>query len=293
MFHKQEFKKDVTRLSWFALIYLTVFHASLVYVTPILKTMGLASGEGQSGLLSLILVMFGLCLFAFYKRGNDRKELATASKKMTITTFLLMTMCVIGVQFLSVLVSPPLEMVFNLFGYSLQASNAAGAVKGVDGLIFLYGAIAAPITEELIFRGAMQASMAKYSRVFAIVFSSTIFALMHANFTQAVFAFFVGAMFGYIAMEYSIIWAIGLHLMNNLVYSEIIAPRIGGLSTLVTFACFIGLLVTVLIKRKAIKAYFQKYPAAKGMYGLAYTRLPFIIMVLVALAFALMKVTIL
>ena len=41
------------------------------------------------------------------------------------------------------------------------------------------------------------------------------FGLMHENIPQSVFAFMVGIILGYVAIEYSIWWAIILHIINN------------------------------------------------------------------------------
>lgn len=293
MFTKEKFTRDISRLSLFACIYLAVFHGSLAWLSPIFESLGLGNGQGQNGLLSLLLVTFGLGLFSVYSKGKLFLPFQKKDRKMTFKTFVQLTMCVIGCQFILVFVNPIFEWVFNVFRFSLQAANAAGSVQGIDPLIFFYGAIIAPISEEIIFRGAMQGSIEKYGRLFALVFASTIFALMHGNFTQAVFAFAVGMIFGYIAMEYSLGWAIILHLMNNLVYSEILSPLLGLLSLVVSGLMFVGSLIILFPHRNEIRLFRKENKTPAGLYRIAFTRPSFLAMVVIAVLVALSKVTVL
>ena len=62
----------------------------------------------------------------------------------------------------------------------------------------------------------------KYGSFFAILFSSLLFGVMHGNLAQIFFAAAAGLIFGYLAMEYSIVWSILLHILNNLVFSDLL-----------------------------------------------------------------------
>lgn len=81
----------------------------------------------------------------------------------------------------------------------------------------LYTAVAAPITEELLFRGAVLRSLQPYGKRFAIFCSALLFGLVHQNLTQTPFAFGFGLLAGYVAVEYSILWSMSLHILNNAV----------------------------------------------------------------------------
>ena len=82
-----------------------------------------------------------------------------------------------------------------------------------------------PVAEEILFRGLVLRSLQPYGKKFAIVISSLLFGLFHGNLMQAPFAFVVGLVMGYVAMEYHIGWAVALHLINNLVFADLL-PRI-------------------------------------------------------------------
>ena len=77
--------------------------------------------------------------------------------------------------------------------------------------------MAAPVTEELLFRGAVLRSLQPYGKRFAIFCSALLFGLVHQNLTQTPFAFGFGLLAGYVAVEYSILWSMSLHILNNAV----------------------------------------------------------------------------
>ena len=60
-------------------------------------------------------------------------------------------------------------------------------------------------------------------KFFAILLTAILFGLFHENLYQFYFASLIGLGFGYIAFEYSIIWSIIFHALNNFVIAEGIA----------------------------------------------------------------------
>lgn len=78
--------------------------------------------------------------------------------------------------------------------------------------------IAAPVTEEFLFRGVLLKSLSRYGNLFAAVISSLLFGIMHGNFQQMPFAFMIGLVLSYLVLKTgSIQYAILLHLINNTV----------------------------------------------------------------------------
>ncbi len=82
--------------------------------------------------------------------------------------------------------------------------------------------ILAPITEELVFRGAILRALLKgfgtYKHWVAIFVSALIFGLIHMNLAQGVHAFFLGLVLGWMYYRTdSIIPGIALHWVNNTV----------------------------------------------------------------------------
>ena len=118
---------------------------------------------------------------------------------------------------------------------------------------------------------------------------------MHANVVQIVFAFFVGLVLAYITEEYSIKWAILIHIINNFVFAELtgIAGKIVGetFEILLTNSFVVGFFVvgvlTLWKNREAIAEYLDKNrePAEKYIY--AFTTVPLAIFTIVNLLLAL------
>ena len=65
-------------------------------------------------------------------------------------------------------------------------------------------------------------NMLKCGRVFAIVVSSVLFGAMHGNMMQSIYAFTAGLVFAYVAVEYSIKWSILLHIINNMIFGDLL-----------------------------------------------------------------------
>lgn len=111
------------------------------------------------------------------------------------------------------------ERGLNVLGYT--ASSASGLFSDYGDAIpeLLYVGIVGPIAEELVWRGFIMRGLQPVGRNLAIVLSALMFGLMHGNLYQIPFAFGIGLMLGYVAMEYSIYDAMILHVINNSLFN--------------------------------------------------------------------------
>ena len=76
----------------------------------------------------------------------------------------------------------------------------------------LLGCVLAPLAEELLFRKALLDRLKPYGEGFAILASALLFALVHGNLFQMLYAFAVGGFFGYVALRTGgVRWTIPLH----------------------------------------------------------------------------------
>lgn len=82
---------------------------------------------------------------------------------------------------------------------------------------FLSIAVCAPIVEETYLRGMMERGMLYHkSPSFAILWSAFFFAFVHLNFSQAIPAFLLGVLFGWVYYRTHCLWAtICMHSLNN------------------------------------------------------------------------------
>lgn len=94
--------------------------------------------------------------------------------------------------------------------------NELGKRTGIFG--FLTIAIAAPVLEELIFRGIILDGLLKtYSPLKSIVFSSVLFGIVHLNPWQFVSAFIIGLFSGWVYYKTKkLTLSIMIHAVNNL-----------------------------------------------------------------------------
>lgn len=90
--------------------------------------------------------------------------------------------------------------------------------EGIWGFLLSLLTIAAfpAFLEEFVFRGAIMGSLMKFGKPFAIVCSSALFALIHGNLEQILFAFLVGLAIGFMVVETNSIWTgVIIHFLNN------------------------------------------------------------------------------
>ena len=74
---------------------------------------------------------------------------------------------------------------------------------------------AAPILEEIVFRGVIMNNLRKYGIRVAIIINSLLFGLSHYNIEMIIPAFLTGIIFSYVAYKYSIKYSILIHFFIN------------------------------------------------------------------------------
>ena len=149
----------------------------------------------------------------------------------------------------------------------------------LEALIYLISVAVIPaITEEMFFRGVILSKLTDFGASFAIIVSSLLFSLMHGNFVQIPFTFFLGLVFGYLTVySGSMFPAMLIHFFNN-AYSvitdllntnsdklniNIVLLNIALISFLVV-SMFLGVYSIVAISHKDKE--FLKLPAYEGYF---------------------------
>lgn len=158
------------------------------------------------------------------------------------------------------------EWVLNHFGLSVMESMEMATIQADTLSLFLYGCLAAPVVEEILFRGVILRGLMPYGKRFAVVMSALFFGLFHGNIVQSPYAFAVGLVLGYTAVEYSIFWAMVLHMVNNLVLGDMLNRLTASLSmelaSSVTWGfiglCAVAAVVILLLRRKEVWAYHKE-----------------------------------
>lgn len=309
---KNPLKKDVSRVCGGLLIYMLILNGIVIISTIrttvflMLRTGGKMPSEAEvlalveDGMPMILGVMIGTLLLTLMMRKQAPvKEMFQPKKKMTVAGFFGLLAVFMSAQFVFSYISELLEAGLNLIGYSAMESieSATGTSSTVS--MFVYAAFVGPFVEELIYRGFVLDSLKKYGKLFAIVVSSLLFGVMHANLPQALFAFSVGLVLAYTASEYSLTWAIVLHIANNFVFAELMG-RISGLfgekaGTVISGVVIIGFFIAGLLvlwkNRVKIGDYISKNRTEKGKYRMAFTTVTLLLFVGINLlaAFSMLK----
>ncbi len=118
--------------------------------------------------------------------------------------------------------------------------DAFASFEESSGLIYssnivvqiLVTSVAAPLVEELLFRGIVYKRLRTIMNITpAMIISSALFGLVHGNMVQFIYAFLIGLIFAFVYEKFKTIWApIILHASANLV-SVIITALTGTEST--------------------------------------------------------------
>ena len=192
-----------------------------------------------------------------------RREVLVKERKMTVPVFFAILCLCAGSQMVNSLWVSGLELVLNQFGRSVVPLLESVSGDSDTFSMFLYASLLAPIAEEALFRGYILRSLRPFGRRFAIFGSAFLFGLFHGNLLQAPYAFLMGLLLGYVAVEYSVGWAIGLHMFNNLVLADLLTRLTASLPdvvyniiSLILFGgCALVSLVILIAKRHEIRAY--------------------------------------
>lgn len=250
------------------------------------------------GFCYLVATTLGLLiLFDKHKKGTLKGILLWEKRTMKPISFMKILCVFLSVQLGSFILNTIVEMLLNSMGYSMF--EALEQSQSDSFTMYLYASISAPVTEELLFRGLLLRYMRPYGRKFAILTSAFMFGIFHGNFTQIPFAFIVGLILGYVALEYNITWAMVLHMINNLLLADglnrITFHMSEGQSTLIflaiIFAFAVAAVVILIVDRKKIAAYLKPEPINKLCVQAFFSTPNIIIMILISLFSAWFMIT--
>ena len=222
----------------------------------------------------LITIAIGLIALRLWQgKTFMRQTLWTRGKPMGVGDVFCLLSLTLSAQLGFSLIATILETFFNIFGLTLLESVESATMSADSFSMFLYMGIGAPIAEELLFRGLILRKLEPYGKRFAIVMSALVFGLFHCNLVQIPYAFIVGLILGYVALEYNILWAIVLHMINNLVLADMLTRLTSFLPAFVGNLILSGVimlagvaaLVIVIVRWREISAY-RKANRINGAY---------------------------
>ena len=287
--YRKNLRRSFSSVGWTLVVYYLIMNVAViltVIVEMIVRMMGkIASGNAEgimtaveeaagSGWGYFLAVAVGLVILLCWKKKRFwKEEIWAKGRPMTPGSFLGILCIFLGCQSVYQLLAMAVEAVLNVFGLSIVEGMESMAADSSNFSMFLYMGILAPVAEEILFRGLIQKTLMPYGRKFAIFCSAFAFGIFHGNLLQSAYAFLVGLVLGYVASEYSIAWAMVLHMINNLVVADMLTRLTAGLPGLaadlivsgIIWAFTIGAIVVAVVKRKKIGAWLRR-ERMNGLY---------------------------
>ena len=286
---KRDLRRKFGVVGWILLVYYGILNVSVLVsslvelVAALFRAIGTRDLGAIAGVASHVTesawgyflgAAVGLVILLVWKKPRYwKEEIWKRGKPMRLGSFLGILSLFLSGQLVYQLVMMGAEILCNLFGLSVLRGMEAVAMDNTNFTMFLYGGILAPITEEILFRGLVQRTLEPYGKRVAILCSSLAFGICHGNRVQAPYAFLVGLVLGYVASEYSIAWAMVLHMVNNLVLGDMLPRLTSGMPEmaaalvmwLILLTSAVVSVVVLIVKRRDIRAY-RRDNAIPGVY---------------------------
>lgn len=273
-------RKYFSSLGWALLIYLLIMNACVMIfafadamMIELRKTLGeeISDEQRMSMLMNngwgyLLTILAGLVALRLWKgKGFCYQTLWSRGRPMKFGSFVALLCLFISGQSLFSILASIQEAILNAFGLTAMESIESATMDFDSLTMFLYAAVGAPIMEEIVFRGLVLRHLQPYGKNFAIVLSAYLFGIFHGNLVQMPYAFLVGLVLGYVAIEYNIVWAMVLHMINNLVLGDLIGrvlPEMAGNAVLgmVIMICSLVGAILLMVRKKDIQEYCSAEP---------------------------------
>lgn len=242
-------------------------HDFMEIFEPVMQHFVDAATSNAWGYILAILVGTGILLL-WKKPRYFKEQMFRRNKPMTFGAFMQLLCVFMSVQLVFSLLQMLVEWLLNLMGLSAMAALEMATVDTNTVSMFLYAGFLGPISEELLFRGLLLRSLECRGKRFAIFATALMFGMFHGNILQSPFAMLVGLVLAYVALEYSIVWAIVLHIFNNFVMAdlygrllEILPENVASIADWCVLGAFaVAAAVILIVRRKDVKAFFKENP---------------------------------
>lgn len=232
--------------------------------------------ETDMGMSIAVIIGCAVMIPFFWKRLKPKELFTSHRQKMTASKFIMLVCVLMSIQLPITFFDGLFESLLNLVGLSAQAAIESAQAGSTTISMMLYAGFIGPFAEEFIYRGYTMRSLERTGagRGYALIISSMLFGIMHANPTQSIYAFLAGMVFSYAAMEYGIIWSMLLHMANNFLFGDVmvfICNRIPEtVGDIISWGMLIGLfiagVVVLIAKRKQISSYIKENYGTDGKY---------------------------
>ena len=305
---RKQLRKEISRYGWALLLYYLFLNFVVIataeiqlmyhgFQAVIQKDRWGAFGTGVMEAASALMengwgYILACCVvvgaIALWKGKGFFRGIFYTKRAMTGNAFASLTVLFLSGQLVFQILAIVEELLVNLFGLSVMESMEMASAGVNTFSMFLYMGLVAPVVEEIIFRGALLRGFEPLGKRFAVFASAVLFGLFHGNLVQSPYAFAVGLVLGYTAMEYSIGWAMVLHMINNLILGDsllrLMAYLPAGLQDaiywLIYLVCGITGIVILIRNRQEIRTWLGDNSGANGTMRAFFTAVPNILLII-------------
>lgn len=218
-------KTGPLKCAW-RVIYPCVMHfmISLVFIGGCRALIEIISGSNESyynyaifvtALTGVVVMPICVWLYKCDRHSRVRYGIVSSTEKYRLKIYEMLVLLGMGAA-LSQYVNIIVQKLIDMGSYSENMSQLIDG-KSVWFLLICTGIIA-PIAEEMIFRWLIYLRLRDYfNKWTAIIISSLIFGIYHANLVQGVYAFILGVIFAYVFETTGSLWgSILLHMGANI-----------------------------------------------------------------------------
>lgn len=173
-------------------------------------------------LTGLPFYMFGVPVFYLMTRQIPSKAKAE-SKEMSFKELMIMLIICLGAAYIFNIVGGIFNVLIGLIKGKDVVNPLLETIEGTSLIAtMIFAGVLSPIFEEIVFRGIFLDKLRVYGDETAIWVTALAFGLFHGNLTQFFYAFVLGIIFGYIAINTNQIkYTIILHMIINILGSTI------------------------------------------------------------------------
>lgn len=289
------YRRQFAPISWWLVGYYFLMNVAVIGAIEIQRILFNPTTEQLNGNAwgYLAACIIGMLIMLLWKGVPFWKDKVLArGRAMEFKDFMILLMLTIGCQLAASVGAILLELLLSAIDLSAQASIESATSQPDTFSMFLYVGVFAPVFEELIFRGFIMQSLKPFGKKFAILGAAILFGLFHGNLFQSPYALLVGLVLGYAAMEYSIFWAMLLHMINNLVLGDMFqrldALIPGGIVVtllgLIIIGTGVGSIVYICVQNQKLRGYeYWNRINGKCVKALLFNAGSIVLMILMAL----------
>lgn len=185
--------------------------------------MGLENFFNESSInMGLNMLVLMTCSILVFLIGSKVSKIPVGSYFQTrdLTFKTIASYCIISffIRYVGGFAGTAFEMIFNGVDMTVGTEMMNYQNPKTIAVTIVYTCIAAPVTEELLYRGFVLKNLSRVGQRFGIIMSALLFGLMHGNVSQFIFAFFMGVFFAHIDVKHnSLIPSMIVHAFANTV----------------------------------------------------------------------------